>query len=442
MANDNFDLLVLGGGMAGTAGTIRAIQAGGKVCLVEKADALGGSATYAEFIWTAPDLETFREKNPNGDPELAKAFISRFELAVQWVRDLGVEVREPVELLNFGRGYGTDLANLFLIGKRTVEGAEDSELLFESEPVKLLTDGDGSVVGAEVKLASGETREIHAANTLLAMGGFANNQKLRRKHFGELAGELPLRANPHSAGRGLEMATEVGAQFGKENAAFYGHLWASGMTVTDPFQFAPVTFYHSEHGILLNLGGERFMDETVGDQLNAIGLFDQPEGRCLLIYDEFVHREWMMKPYVKGVEPIDKFQAAYKAGARVAIAYETEEFKVLPEEWGYPGEKVYEALTAFNEVGESGPHEPPRTIDSRPLTEPPYYVVEVIPAITFSFGGILIDPRSRALDAAGKPIPGLFAAGGDAGGLYYRAYAGGLAPALVFGLGAADSALS
>jgi succinate dehydrogenase/fumarate reductase flavoprotein subunit len=42
----------------------------------------------------------------------------------------------------------------------------------------------------------------------------------------------------------------------------------------------------------------------------------------------------------------------------------------------------------------------------------------------------------------GDPIPGLLAAGGDAGGLYHRAYAGGLAPALVFGLRASDTALA
>ena len=38
---------------------------------------------------------------------------------------------------------------------------------------------------------------------------------------------------------------------------------------------------------------------------------------------------------------------------------------------------------------------------------------------------------ARALDSAGQPIPGLLAAGADAGGLFVRAYAGGLAAAAV-----------
>jgi succinate dehydrogenase/fumarate reductase flavoprotein subunit len=44
------------------------------------------------------------------------------------------------------------------------------------------------------------------------------------------------------------------------------------------------------------------------------------------------------------------------------------------------------------------------------------------------------------LDAEDRPIPGLYAAGADAGGVYCRAYAGGIAAALTFGLRAARSA--
>ena len=71
---------------------------------------------------------------------------------------------------------------------------------------------------------------------------------------------------------------------------------------------------------------------------------------------------------------------------------------------------------------------------------PPYYIIEVIPAITFTFSGLRIDPQARVLDEAGEVIPGLLAAGADAGGVFNRAYAGGLACALVFGLQAAVTA--
>lgn len=63
-----------------------------------------------------------------------------------------------------------------------------------------------------------------------------------------------------------------------------------------------------------------------------------------------------------------------------------------------------------------------------------------MPAITFPFHGLRIDDRARVLGADGRPLSGLLAAGSDTGGLWHRAYAGGLASALVFGLTAARTA--
>lgn len=89
----------------------------------------------------------------------------------------------------------------------------------------------------------------------------------------------------------------------------------------------------------------------------------------------------------------------------------------------------------------TGEPKPGRSLDRLPLDEPPYYVIETVPAITFPFYGIRIDAKARVLDEAGTPIPGLLAAGSDTGGLYVRSYAGGIANALVFGLTAARTAM-
>jgi FAD binding domain len=171
-------------------------------------------------------------------------------------------------------------------------------------------------------------------------------------------------------------------------------------------------------------------------------VLEQPEARALFVCDQRVHDEWMMKPYVAGVEPIDRFKLAYRRGARCAVAEDLDEFDYLPDEWGYPGPVVRRALKEFNEACEEGRPEPSRVIDAAPIVDPPYYVTELVPAITFTFGGLLIDPRARVLDAHRRPIPGLLAAGADTGGLWVRAYAGGLATALVFGLQASQSALA
>ena len=132
---------------------------------------------------------------------------------------------------------------------------------------------------------------------------------------------------------------------------------------------------------------------------------------------------------------------ASRRGGRCGVAESLDELALLPEEWGYDGQAIAAAIAAFNETTAAGDGpRPGRELDRLPLDEPPYYVVETIPAITFPFYGIRIDSSARVLDESGEPIPGLLAAGSDTGGLYVRAYAGGIASALVFGLTAAGTA--
>jgi succinate dehydrogenase/fumarate reductase flavoprotein subunit len=436
-SDSNIDLLVFGGGMAGMSAAARASSEGARVVLVEKAPAIGGSAIYAGFVWTAPSIEVMQEVNPDADTALSARVVEQYGEAMDWVRSLGTHVADPVTVLGYGRGSQTDMANYLLACERLVR--EHGEVLTGWTAQRLLFE-DGAVVGAEIQNASGEQRVIRARSTLLATGGFGGDPALRAEHIGPLAEDLPLRANTNSVGDGLRLGLSVGAAFGPPNAGFYGHLIPSKVAYNNPYEFTDLTFYHSEHGVLLNLEGKRFCDETIGDHLNTLYVLDQPEARALLVYDQRVHDEWMMAPYVEGVEPLDKFQLAYRRSARAAVADDIEEFEALPEEWGYPGEASRDTLLEFNRQCEAGTPNPGRKLDAAPLLTPPYYIIEVIPAITFTFSGLRIDPQARVLDEAGEVIPGLLAAGADAGGVFNRAYAGGLACALVFGLQAAATA--
>jgi fumarate reductase flavoprotein subunit len=73
----------------------------------------------------------------------------------------------------------------------------------------------------------------------------------------------------------------------------------------------------------------------------------------------------------------------------------------------------------------------------QPVSTPPFYAVELRPAIIgMTFPGLRIDDKARVLDAAGRPISGLYAAGEIAGGLDGEVYSGGgtsIGNALVFG---------
>lgn len=167
-----------------------------------------------------------------------------------------------------------------------------------------------------------------------------------------------------------------------------------------------MSLYYSEHALLLNLRGERFVDETLGDHLTAMALLDQPESRGLLIADARVFRDRIIGSYVEGAVAVDKFALASRRGGRVGLAEDLDELAYLPEEWGYHGETVRNAVKLFNEHASTGPAPSPgREQDGLPLDEPPYYVIETVPAITFPFHGVRIDDRARVLDADGQAHP-------------------------------------
>jgi succinate dehydrogenase/fumarate reductase flavoprotein subunit len=433
-----FDLLVVGGGMAGLSGAAWTVKHGGSVALVEKGE-LGGSAARAGFVWTAPTYQALREAIPDGDPELARALVDGFGGAVDWIRSLDVEVQPAVTVLRFGRGHQIQMPTYLRACEVTIRDDPRSTLLVGAETERLLVDG-GAVCGAVVRDASGEVHELRAAHTLLATGGFGGDADLRAELIHPNARDLPLRANRFSRGDGLRLARAVGAAFGPEDAGFYGHLMAFGVQLRDDDDYPALSLFQSEHAVLLNLNAERFVDETVGDHLTTLALLRQPEARGLLISDERA-RELMSTPYVEGVLPTDFFDNVQKRGARAAIAHDLDELAYLPEEWGYDGAAVRDGLIEFNRATVAGTVEPPRLFDAEPIDRPPFYVVEAVPAITFTFGGLVIDSAARVLDEDGTPIHGLLAAGADAGGGYVNAYAGGLAWALVFGLRAAQTAL-
>jgi len=77
------------------------------------------------------------------------------------------------------------------------------------------------------------------------------------------------------------------------------------------------------------------------------------------------------------------------------------------------------------------------------LDEPPFEAYAVTCGVTFSFGGVKIDPQTGQVeDQAGQGIRGLYAAGELVGGLFYHNYPGGtgLTSGAVFGKIAGDGA--
>ena len=101
----NFDLLVIGGGMAGLTAAAKATSEGRRALVVEVSGDVGGSARFAGYAWTAPSREVMDEVNPHGEESLKHALVDRFADGVQWIRSLGVEAQDAVPILGFGRGH-------------------------------------------------------------------------------------------------------------------------------------------------------------------------------------------------------------------------------------------------------------------------------------------------------------------------------------------------
>src|SRR5262249_56764130 len=109
--------------------------------------------------------------------------------------------------------------------------------------------------------------------------------ELCAEHIHPQARGIALRSNPYSTGDGLRLGLSAGGIFGQAGAGFYGHLVPAGVPLADPALFTQLALYYSEHGLLFNVNGERFADETAADPLTTMALTGQPRARGPLARD-------------------------------------------------------------------------------------------------------------------------------------------------------------
>jgi succinate dehydrogenase/fumarate reductase flavoprotein subunit len=440
MAEVEVDLLVIGAGIAGMSAGAYAARSGASVAIVEKGPDIGGSAVLSGGgLWTASSADGFLELDPDANRDLIELLVTQYADAGEWVESLGVPIGEPIAI-DAIQGYPSiarvfDNLRYIQRCKTIVENAAGSIVV--DATVARLTFTGGRVTGAVVCDRDGETT-VHAKWTVLATGGFQGDAELRQRFIGAHASELLMRSNPNSTGGGLRLACEAGAHV-HATESFYGHLVASPL----PGGFPPAAFLrlaqlYSPRGILLEPGGRRLCDESIAYYGNAVAVSRLPGRRALLVADQAI-RDYDRTAYGPA-EQIDRPSEAAQAGGRVAEAHTLAELDAVVAEWGYRA--VSDAVEMFNRLVVADPEalEPSRRRHRVPLTEPPFFALEVQPAITFTFSGIRIDAQTRVLDEHGQPIRGLLAAGADVA-IYDSAYAGGLALGLITGLQAARTSV-
>ena len=215
---------------------------------------------------------------------------------------------------------------------------------------------------------------------VLATGGFQADRDLVREHITLEAGELLLRAAPGSAGDGLRLGLSAGAETSDGLNQFYGRNMPAPPATIPPGEFVTASQLYARHATVRNARGERFETRTWSEIDVVQWTARQPGARAWysIAPDDMAQR-------VRERTVADMVESAERAGAPVART-------------------------------ESG------------------VTVEVVAGITATIGGLRIDERAQA-------APGVYAAGGDAGGIATGGYASGLAAALVLGRVAAESAL-
>jgi succinate dehydrogenase/fumarate reductase flavoprotein subunit len=443
MQTDNFetDVLIIGAGMAGLTAAAYAALKGVKVLVVEKAPTTGGSAALSEgYIWTAPTVEALSSEDPDGDHALGRTLVLGYDDAISWVQTQGVSMsKEITGIYGFGRGRQIDILRYLEVCERTVERL-GGNIIRNCQLFEPSITASGEVTGASLAAGGSEQVRVIARQTIIASGGFQGNPDLLERFIGSSAGQLKLRSNPYSTGDGLLFGLAAGGRVTPGIHGYYGHLIPSPLPDFSQDDYVRLAFLHSGFALLLNNTGKRFTDESLGDHRNAQAVLSQPLSRAVLVCDDYVRREKFMSVWIPGMSNVDKIAAAAEAGGRVISASTLSDLANAVTPWGLPGETFLASILDYNAHANSGsPLSIPSSRWARPLNEPPFYALEVQPAITFTYCGLAADPSYRVLGSNG-PIPGLLVAGVDVGGLYASGYAGGLARALVSGLRSAQTA--
>jgi fumarate reductase flavoprotein subunit len=460
MDRTNSDVLVVGAGLAGFTAAVRASEQGTKVLLIDKSNGeLGdGNVLMASGSLRAGgksprtdshELYDFVMSEGVGYPDLVKSWSETCARAVDWLIASGVKVDEsapgrvwldqfgevslaPVYKKDVGTRALARLKERFIqLGGSYVNGIAARQLIVENGRVR-------GIVGKR----SNEEIECRARATVLSTGGFSANKELVKKYIGPHADRCKLRGSKQDTGDGLAMALAVGAK-AVNLKYFYGHLISRKALVDDRFWPYPRLDSFVDEGILVDCNGKRFVDEGRGDVAvaNELARTDDVTG-AVLIFD---HESWE-------AARDDTFSNLVKTPApnpwlmdNNGEIFWDETIEGLARKIGIDETRLAGTLHDYNHAVESGKCDflpIPRTGKPK-LLHALYYGLRVVPGITFTMGGILINGRAEALDESEEPIAGLYAAGDAIGGLmggYRGGYTGGLMQAVATGILAGENA--
>jgi 3-oxo-5alpha-steroid 4-dehydrogenase len=447
------DVAIVGFGAAGSCAAIEARVAGAEVQVFEVASAAGGSAALsggevyvggnggtdvqraAGFLDDTEDFYRYllMSGGPAADAERVRLYAEQGMSHFGWLREQGVPFKgtylpgkwiEPTTddtLLWSGnekawpfstvaqpaprghtaqfQGWGGGKVLMEKLCGRAVElGAQ---VHYGSRALTLVTDRSGSVCGLVVRL-DGQPRFVRARQgVILCAGGFIANQEMLRR-FAPAALDCQQQVTAgNDDGSGIRMGIAVGA----------AALNMQEFFATLPF-FPPESLVK---GIFVNARGQRFINEDAYHGRVAHYVLRQPEGRAWLLVDNAIFARPLLQP-------------------DIPIAAVGDTWQEIEAELGLPNGALVHTVEAFNREAAEGRdpllHKTAEWL--RPLSEPPFaalsYCAGDFSGHAFTLGGLATRPTGEVLDADGRPIAGLYAAGRTACGLprWGEGYASGL----------------
>src|SRR5215218_7027692 len=430
-------VVIAGGGLAGLTAALRVAQLGARVTLLEKGANLGGSFVYSSgYMWSYADLPTFRREAPGGDVALQRLILECLGACLMWLEGAGgtLLTRETGNPSTFGARFDPERTIAALVQRVELSGGE---ILTNHAFEALLEDDAGRVTGA-IAQSSGVKREYDADAVILTSGGFASDPDLVGRHIIGGAGRILVRAHPRSTGEGFRAALHKGALASAGLGEFYGRNLPAPPAEFPPERFVEVSQLYGRYAVAINARGERYADEGADWSETAL---TRATARQSGLYAYYILDAAGLEGRVRERTAKEMVETARHTGGTVIEAASLTE---LADKLGVPCEAFLRTLKEYNAaIAADEAPSPPRSGPAVPLRVPPFVAVKVAPSITHTVGGLSVDAGCRVLrETDERPIPGLYAAGVEIGGVSVGGYTSGLASALVFGKTAAESALA
>lgn len=443
------DVVVAGAGFAGlVAANVIAVH-GLKVLVLESCSGPGGCAAIsAGIVWAPLSGEELAAYVPDGDAALQRAYCRNFDEAIWWLRSRGLPLSETEPLGSLGRGSvmtvgrsGDRRQFMALMASRAE--AQGAEIRYQSPLSGAIAGRDGH----DVYVGGSHPETVRCRALVFATGGFQGSRQLLDQFVGAGAGaSLMLRSVPECTGVGLTVAISLGAATSRNMHHLYGHTMPDAAVAAEDMQ--PLTAYLAAHSVVLNRSGVRFVDESEG-RLEEVILesgWRQPGGSYFLVFDSKAYRDHGVDTGISSALPkIDRLARWREIGAAVIQGESLEALvESLGEQEQVNAEQALRTLVSYNEAClNDATHAliPPRCRNASPLLEPPFFAVRARGGVTATCGGIRVDANGHVLGISGDPLPGLYAAGVDAGGVFGKTYGGFLGWSLVSGYLAGHSVL-